>query len=212
VCPGARIERIQRWLDVFELAQSSPIRSRAIPTHEAEDRADASLLPAPRSWFLTSRLSGWTRAPLQLKDLFREHANRAKHCCFPHTSWKLPKSCVTASDHPQGRLTACGSMQELKALGQTSSRSKASSWSLPKNEQIIRAGACSVKANSAWPFYTTGFPRKEDRWLVPLIGFSLLGVVPMLWGLCTSSGNVSRAQAGEQEHAILGLGVLADNP
>ena len=117
----ARIERIQRWLDVFELAQviTNPIQSYS---HGMKQKIvlTASLLPAPRVMILDEPLVGLDpRAAYQLKDLFREHCEQGKTLLFStHIMEVAEKLCDRIGIIHNGRLIACGTMQELKALGQ----------------------------------------------------------------------------------------------
>ena len=119
---AARLERIQRWLDVFELAQviTNPIQSYS---HGMKQKIvlTASLLPAPRVMILDEPRVGLDpRAAYQLKDLFREHCEQGKTLLFStHILEVAEKLCDRIGIIHKGRLIACGSMQELKALGQT---------------------------------------------------------------------------------------------
>ncbi len=73
---------------------------------------------------------------------------------------------------------------------------------------LVRTG---LKSNFGMAvLYHRIFREKKDRWLVPLIAFSLLGVVPMLLGLVHFIREMySVLVPMGQEHAVLGLGVLA---
>lgn len=118
----ARLERIQRWLDVFELAPviSNPIQSYS---HGMKQKIvlTAAILPAPRVMVLDEPLVGLDpRAAYQLKDLFREHCQQGKTLLFStHIMEVAEKLCDRIGIIHKGRLIACGSMQELKARGQT---------------------------------------------------------------------------------------------
>ncbi len=118
----ARLERIQRWLDVFELAPviSNPIQSYS---HGMKQKIvlTAAILPAPRVMVLDEPLVGLDpRAAYQLKDLFREHCEQGKTLLFStHIMEVAEKLCDRIGIIHKGRLIACGSMQELKARGQT---------------------------------------------------------------------------------------------
>ena len=118
----ARLERIQRWLDVFELAQviTNPIQSYS---HGMKQKIvlTASLLPAPRVMVLDEPLVGLDpRAAYLLKDLFREHCEQGKTLLFStHIMEVAEKLCDRIGIIHKGRLIACGTMQEVKALGQT---------------------------------------------------------------------------------------------
>jgi ABC-2 type transport system ATP-binding protein len=118
----ARLERINRWLEVFELAQviTNPIQSYS---HGMKQKIvlTASLLPAPRVMILDEPLVGLDpRAAYQLKDLFREHCEQGKTLLFStHIMEVAEKLCDRIAIIHKGRLIACGTMEELKALGQT---------------------------------------------------------------------------------------------
>jgi ABC-2 type transport system ATP-binding protein len=117
-----RLERINRWLDVFELSQviTNPIQSYS---HGMKQKIalTASLLPAPRVMILDEPLVGLDpRAAYQLKDLFREHCEQGKTLLFStHIMEVAEKLCDRIGIIHKGQLIACGTMQELKALGQT---------------------------------------------------------------------------------------------
>lgn len=118
----ARLERIQRWLDIFELAEviTNPIQSYS---HGMKQKIvlTASLLPAPQVMVLDEPLVGLDpRAAYQLKDLFREHCEQGKTLLFStHIMEVAEKLCDRIGIIHRGRLVACGTMQELKTLGQT---------------------------------------------------------------------------------------------
>ena len=118
----ARLERIHKWLDIFELAQviTNPIQSYS---HGMKQKIvlTASLLPAPRVMILDEPLVGLDpRAAYQLKDLFREHCEQGKTLLFStHIMEVAEKLCDRIGIIHKGRLIACGTMRELKALGQT---------------------------------------------------------------------------------------------
>ena len=54
------------------------------------------------------------------------------------------------------------------------------------------------------------FVEKKDGWLLPLIGVSLLGLVPLLYGFARLIHNVYLAlERIGQQHALLTLGVMS---
>jgi ABC-2 type transport system permease protein len=73
---------------------------------------------------------------------------------------------------------------------------------------LVRTG---LKSNFGMALlYHRLFREKKDRWLVPLIGFSLLGVFPMLYGLVHFIKDMySMLKPMGQERALLALGILA---
>jgi ABC-2 type transport system ATP-binding protein len=119
---GARLERINKWLDIFELSQviTNPIQSFS---HGMKQKIvlTAALLPSPRIMILDEPLSGLDpRAAFQLKDLFREHCEQGKTLMFStHIMEVAEKLCDRIGIIHKGRLVACGTMEELKALGRT---------------------------------------------------------------------------------------------
>jgi len=118
----ARIERINKWIGVFELATavSNPIQSYS---HGMKQKIvlTAALLPAPRVMVLDEPLIGLDpRAAYQLKDLFREHCEEGKTLLFStHIMEVAEKLCDRIGIIHKGRLIACGTMEELRTLGQT---------------------------------------------------------------------------------------------
>ncbi len=118
---NARLERINKWLKIFELEQviTSPIQSYS---HGMKQKIvlTAALLPAPRVMVLDEPLVGLDpRAAYQLKDLFREHCEQGKTLLFStHIMEVAEKLCDRIGIIHKGRLVACGTMEELKALGQ----------------------------------------------------------------------------------------------
>ncbi len=118
----ARLDRINKWLDVFELASviTNPIQSYS---HGMKQKIvlTAALLPAPRVMILDEPLVGLDpRAAFQLKDLFREHCDQGKTLLFStHIMEVAEKLCDRIGIIHRGQLIACGAMDEIKALGQT---------------------------------------------------------------------------------------------
>jgi ABC-2 type transport system ATP-binding protein len=121
--PGKeRLERIHRWLDIFDLSQviTNPVQSYS---HGMKQKIvlTAALLPAPRVMILDEPLVGLDpRAAYQLKDLFHEHCEQGKTLLFStHIMEVAEKLCDRIGIIHKGRLVACGTMAELKALGRT---------------------------------------------------------------------------------------------
>ncbi len=118
----ARLERINKWLEIFELSQviTNPIQSFS---HGMKQKVvlTAALLPSPRVMILDEPLSGLDpRAAYQLKDLFHEHCEQGKTLMFStHIMEVAEKLCDRIGIIHKGRLVACGTMAELKALGRT---------------------------------------------------------------------------------------------
>lgn len=118
----ARIERMNRWLGTFDLEQviNSPIQSYS---HGMKQKIvlTASLLPAPRVMILDEPLVGLDpRAAYQLKDLFREHCQEGKTLLFStHIMEVAEKLCDRIGIIHKGKLIACGTMDEIRALGRT---------------------------------------------------------------------------------------------
>ncbi len=113
-----RLERIGKWLEVFELTQAvtSPIQSYS---HGMKQKIvlTAAILPAPRVMVLDEPLVGLDpRAAHQLKQLMREHCDEGKTLFFStHIMEVAEKLCDRIGIIDKGRLVACGTMEELKA-------------------------------------------------------------------------------------------------
>ena len=118
--PGAeRLERIEKWLEIFELAPAvtNPIQSYS---HGMKQKIVmiAALLPAPRVMVLDEPLVGLDpRAAHQLKVMFREHCDAGGTLFFStHVMEVAEKLCDRLGIIHKGRLVARGTMAELKAL------------------------------------------------------------------------------------------------
>jgi len=114
-----RLERIGKWLEVFEIAGAvtNPIQSYS---HGMKQKIvlTAALLPAPQVMVLDEPLVGLDpRAAHHLKALFREHCDQGKTLFFStHVMEVAEKLCDRIGIIDKGRLVACGTMAELKAL------------------------------------------------------------------------------------------------
>jgi ABC-2 type transport system ATP-binding protein len=114
-----RLERIEKWLDIFELraAVANPIQSYS---HGMKQKIvlTAALLPAPRVMVLDEPLVGLDpRAAHHLKELMREHCGQGKTLFFStHIMEVAEKLCDRIGIIDKGRLVACGTMDELKKL------------------------------------------------------------------------------------------------
>ncbi len=117
-----RLERIGKWLELFELsgAVSNPIQSYSHGMKQKIVLA-AALLPAPRVMVLDEPLVGLDpRAAHHLKELFREHCDRGGTLFFStHIMEVAERLCDRIAIIAKGRLVACGTMDELKALDRT---------------------------------------------------------------------------------------------
>ena len=117
-----RLDRIGKWLETFELASAvtNPIQSYS---HGMKQKIvlTAALLPAPRVMVLDEPLVGLDpRAAHQLKELFREHCDQGKTLFFStHIMEVAEKLCDRIGIIHRGRLVACGTMDELKAMDRT---------------------------------------------------------------------------------------------
>ena len=114
-----RLERIGKWLELFEIADAvaNPIQSYS---HGMKQKIvlTAALLPAPRVMILDEPLVGLDpRAAHHLKELFREHCDQGKTLFFStHVMEVAERLCDRIGIIDKGRLVACGTMEELKAL------------------------------------------------------------------------------------------------
>jgi ABC-2 type transport system ATP-binding protein len=117
-----RLERIGKWLEVFEIAGAvtDPIQSYS---HGMKQKivVTAALLPAPRVMVLDEPLSGLDpRAAHQLKEMFREHCDQGRTLFFStHVMEVAERLCDRIAIIARGRLVACGTMAELKARGRS---------------------------------------------------------------------------------------------
>jgi len=114
-----RLERTRKWLEIFELSQavSNPIQSYS---HGMKQKIvlTAALLPAPEVMVLDEPMVGLDpRASHQLKELMREHCSQGKTLFFStHIMEVAEKLCDRIGIIHNGRLAACGTMDELKKL------------------------------------------------------------------------------------------------
>jgi len=117
-----RLDRIGKWLDVFELASAvaNPIQSYS---HGMKQKIvlTAALLPDPRVMVLDEPLVGLDpRAAHALKELMREHCDRGRTLFFStHIMEVAEKLCDRIGIIAKGRLIACGTMEELRRLDRT---------------------------------------------------------------------------------------------
>jgi ABC-2 type transport system ATP-binding protein len=116
---AARLERIEKWLDIFELASAvaSPIQSYS---HGMKQKIVliAALLPAPKVMILDEPMVGLdARAAHHMKEMMREHCDRGGTLFFStHIMEVAEKLCDRIGIIAKGRLIACGTMDELKRL------------------------------------------------------------------------------------------------
>ena len=114
-----RIERIEKWLQVFELAAavSSPIQSYS---HGMKQKIVliAALLPSPKVMVLDEPMVGLdARAAHHMKAMMREHCDAGGTLFFStHIMEVAEKLCDRIAIIHKGRLVACGTMEELQAL------------------------------------------------------------------------------------------------
>jgi ABC-2 type transport system ATP-binding protein len=117
---AARLERIAKWLEIFELtgAVGSPIQSYS---HGMKQKIvlTAALLPAPRVMVLDEPMVGLDpRSAHHLKQLMREHCDQGGTLFFStHIMEVAERLCDRIGIISKGRLIACGTMDELKAGG-----------------------------------------------------------------------------------------------
>jgi len=115
---AARLERIEKWLGIFELtsAVGSPIQSYS---HGMKQKIvlTAALLPAPRIMVLDEPMVGLDpRSAHHLKEIMREHCDQGGTLFFStHVMEVAEKLCDRIGIIAKGRLIACGTMDELKA-------------------------------------------------------------------------------------------------
>lgn len=113
-----RLERIRKWLDVFELtgAVASPIQSYS---HGMRQKIVliAALLPGPKIMVLDEPMVGLdARAAHHMKELMRDHCDRGGTLFFStHIMEVAERLCDRIGIIHEGRLIACGTMAELRA-------------------------------------------------------------------------------------------------
>jgi ABC-2 type transport system ATP-binding protein len=116
---AARLERMEKWLEIFELtaAVGSPIQSYS---HGMKQKIVlmAALLPAPRVMVLDEPMVGLDpRSAHHLKELMREHCDQGRTLFFStHIMEVAEKLCDRIGIIAKGKLIACGTMDDLKAL------------------------------------------------------------------------------------------------
>ncbi len=114
-----RLKRIEKWLAVFELDQavSNPIQSYS---HGMKQKIvlTAAILPGPEVMVMDEPMVGLDpRAAFQLKELMREHCDQGKTLFFStHIMEVAERLCDRIGIINKGRLAACGTMAELRAL------------------------------------------------------------------------------------------------
>jgi ABC-2 type transport system ATP-binding protein len=113
-----RLERIEKWLEIFELASavSSPIQSYS---HGMKQKIVliAALLPGPKVMVLDEPMVGLdARAAHRMKEMMREHCDAGGTLFFStHIMEVAEKLCDRIGIIHKGRLIACGTMEELQA-------------------------------------------------------------------------------------------------
>jgi ABC-2 type transport system ATP-binding protein len=117
-----RLERLEKWLDIFDLAAvvSSPIQSYS---HGMKQKIVliAALLPSPRVMVLDEPMVGLdARAAFHMKEMMRTHCDGGGTLFFStHIMEVAEKLCDRIGIIHKGRLIACGTMEELRALDRT---------------------------------------------------------------------------------------------
>jgi ABC-2 type transport system ATP-binding protein len=115
---AARLERIEKWISIFELAAavSSPIQSYS---HGMKQKIVliAALLPTPKVMVLDEPMVGLdARAAHHMKEMMREHCDAGGTLFFStHIMEVAEKLCDRIGIIHKGRLIACGTMTELQA-------------------------------------------------------------------------------------------------
>ena len=114
-----RLERISKWLEVFELgpAVGNPIQSYS---HGMKQKIVliAAILPAPEVMILDEPMVGLDpRASHSLKEMMREHCDTGGTLFFStHIMEVAEKLCDRIGIIHKGRLIACGTMEELRRI------------------------------------------------------------------------------------------------
>jgi len=114
-----RLERIGKWLEIFELAAAvgNPIQSYS---HGMRQKIVliAAILPAPDVMVLDEPMVGLDpRAAHHLKEFMREHCDQGKTLFFStHIMEVAEKLCDRIGIIHKGHLIACGTMEELRKI------------------------------------------------------------------------------------------------
>jgi len=112
-----RTERAGRWLDVFELAAvaADPIQTYSHGMRQKIVLAGA-LIVEPRVFVLDEPLTGLDpRSAHHLKEAMRSHCDRGGTLFFStHVMEVAEKFCDRIAIIHKGRLTACGTLDELR--------------------------------------------------------------------------------------------------
>jgi len=113
-----RLRRIEKWLDIFELAGavSSPIQSYSQGMKQ-KIVLIAALLPAPRVMVMDEPMVGLdARSAHHLKEMMRAHCNGGGTLFFStHIMEVAEKLCDRIAIIHKGRLIAHGTLEELRA-------------------------------------------------------------------------------------------------
>jgi len=116
-----RLRRIEKWLEIFELADSvsSPIQSYS---HGMKQKIVliAALLPAPRVMILDEPMVGLdARSAHAMKEMMRTHCAGGGTLFFStHIMEVAEKLCDRLAIIHKGRLIAQGTLEELRARDQ----------------------------------------------------------------------------------------------
>jgi len=114
-----RLERIDKWLEIFELGQAvgNPIQSYS---HGMKQKIVliAAILPAPRVMILDEPMVGLDpRASHRLKEMMREHCDAGGTLFFStHIMEVAERICDRIGIIHKGRLVASGTMEELRRI------------------------------------------------------------------------------------------------
>jgi len=113
-----RLKRIEKWLDIFELAEAvtAPIQSYS---HGMRQKIVliAALLPAPRVMVLDEPMVGLdARSAHHMKEMMRTHCDAGGTLFFStHIMEVAEKLCDRIGIIHRGRLIAHGTLEELRA-------------------------------------------------------------------------------------------------
>ena len=117
-----RLDRISKWLEIFELAQAvgNPIQSYS---HGMKQKIAliAAILPAPQVMILDEPMVGLDpRASHSMKELMREHRDAGGSLFFSmHIMAAAERPVRSTGHHPQGPVIARGTMEELRHIDKT---------------------------------------------------------------------------------------------
>ncbi len=117
---ATRKERIERYLDLFELKDAAGNQIKSY-SHGMKQKISiiAALVHEPRLWVLDEPMTGLDpQSSFHLKELMKEYCAKGNTVFFSsHVLEVVEKVCDRIAIIEKGKIVACGSMEELRASG-----------------------------------------------------------------------------------------------